>query len=250
MVYGPLMKQAFMVRLNREFQTSLRKNDKIINYADIWAVLLSAQPAVRKTVLVFVLEIKRIMDKAMDYMIKLLTKDIKLTEEQRDVVSYGLEAILYTVISTAVLILYGMIWGQVKATIILIGVFYTNQTIGGGFHANSHMKCIITMLIGLSFALIILRISYIPPIAYQSIGFLGCVLLLFFPLVLHKNKRYLESRRSYLKKRSIFVLIIESMVVTITAFCDTTLCNTALMGLFLSGISRFTGYTINRMGTD
>ncbi len=243
------MKQVFMVHMNRTFRTALRKTDKIIKHAGTKdgssARTISGQKSRLR-----VLEINRIMDKANDYLIKVLTKDLELTREQRDVVSYGLEAFLYTVISTAVLILYGMIWGQVKATIIIIGVFYTNQTIGGGFHAKSHMKCIITMLIGLSFAVIILRISYIPPIAYRIIGFFGCMLLLFFPLVLHKKKRYLEPRRYYLKRRSIIVTIIETVMVAITAFYDIALCNTALMGLFLSGISRFAGNTINRMDTD
>ena len=189
------------------------------------------------------------MYKANDYLIKLLTKDLELTREQRDVISYGLEAFLYTVISTAVLILYGVIWGQVKTTIILIGVFYTNQTIGGGFHAKSHVKCILTMLFGLSFALAILRINGTHPLFYRSIGFIGCILLLFFPLVLHKNKRYLEPRRYYLKNRSIIVTVIEAIMLATTSFYDIALCNAALIGLFLSGISRFVGYVF-RTNTD
>ena len=242
------MKQVFMVHMSRKFRTALRKTDKTIKHAGTKDGSSARTISGQKNRL-SVLETYRIMDKANDYLIKLLTKDLELTREQRDVISYGLEAFLYTVISTAVLILYGMILGQVKATIIIIGVFYTNQTIGGGFHAKTHVKCIITMLIGLSFALIILRINCIPPIVYRSIGFLGCVLLLFFPLVLHKNKRYLEPRRYYLKRRSIIVTVIETVMVALTAFYDIALCNAALIGLFLSGISRFAG-SVFRVDTD
>ena len=68
------MKQVFMVHMNRTFRTALRKTDKIIKHAGTKdgssARTISGQKSRLR-----VLEINRIMDKANENLIKVLTKD-------------------------------------------------------------------------------------------------------------------------------------------------------------------------------
>lgn len=127
-----------------------------------------------------------------------IRKYVDMDDARAETCMYGLDLLLYTIISTAGLLLIGIAFGAVIPTCIIIFLFYLNQSIGGGFHANSHTKCFFTMTIGLSLLLIFVRLN-IPQFVYPIVGFLSCIGLFCCPLVLHRNKAYLASRTQQLK---------------------------------------------------
>ena len=104
--------------------------------------------------------------------------------EDHEVYAYGLDAILYTMISTLGLVLIGVVMRSTTEALVIIGMFYINQTLGGGFHASTHLRCFLTMAVGLLCCLSTLFIPFPLPasliIALMSMGF-----MLRFPLVLH-----------------------------------------------------------------
>lgn len=69
--------------------------------------------------------------------------------EDHEVYAYGLDAILYTMISTLGLVLIGVVMRSTTEALVIIGMFYINQTLGGGFHASTHLRCFLTMAVGL-----------------------------------------------------------------------------------------------------
>ena len=93
---------------------------------------------------------------------------------------YGIDMALYTIFSTLVLILIGCIFGKTIDTMILITIYYLNQTVGGGYHASTHWKCLVSMIIGLLFCLVLIhffnRLPFLAP-------FLAIIVLvdLYFP---------------------------------------------------------------------
>lgn len=158
---------------------------------------------------------------------------------------YGCELIIYTALSTMWLLLWGALWGQPIFTLIIVSAFYVNQTIGGGFHASTHMRCMLTMLVGLSIALFIN--TYIPVPAYTFIAILSASILLWHPVALHRQKQYLREKASFFATYSRFITIGETVLFLIVK--DTIPVGNALaLGLLVSGISRLAGVITQQVG--
>lgn len=122
-------------------------------------------------------------------------------EQQRAIYEYGCELWLYTVISTLGLMLIGSILGFCIESMTMIVVFYLCQSNGGGYHASTHTRCFLTMVIGLLLGLLFLRVHF-PDMSYIAILLCSTVILLVFPLHLTQNKQHLFSQKDLLVKRS------------------------------------------------
>ena len=121
--------------------------------------------------------------------------------DAREIYVYGAEILLYTFFSTVGLLAIGLLMRRLVETAILIGLFYVNQSTGGGFHAATHTRCFLTMATGLCACLAALKWP-VPMLAYALLAGGALFMLWRLPLVLHANKRYLESKREGLIKRS------------------------------------------------
>ena len=115
---------------------------------------------------------------------------INPSQDERDIYTYGFELAIYTLVSTFGLLTIGFLLGYPLETCFIITLYYVNQTLGGGFHASSHLSCFLSMCAGLVAILILLQFS-LPNLLYAGLG-IGSLLVLYFnPLVLHKNKQFL-----------------------------------------------------------
>ncbi len=134
-----------------------------------------------------------------------------IRSESRDVYIYGCDIALYTFLSTAGLLIIGALAGRLWETVVLVTIFYINQSTGGGFHASTHTRCFITMTIGLLVFLALLLLS-LGSVVIGCIGLCSCVILYCFPLVLHKNKRHLISKSDTLIRRSHIAVVVQAVV--------------------------------------
>lgn len=174
-----------------------------------------------------------------------LTRSMTLTEKQYAAGLYGMNGAIYTAFSTAVLVLFGTLLGEFSNTCVVIGVYYLNQTIGGGFHATTHTKCLMTMLVGLAIGIGILKFCvWSVPIAIFMAS-VGCILMWLIPLVLHKNKRFLETQRRTLICKSRICLICEILLFCIMIVNRHEFSFAFVVGFSLSTVSRVTGEIIN-----
>ena len=154
--------------------------------------------------------------------------------EQIEIASYGCEALLYTIVSTAGLLLIGGINNKIIEAAVIIGIFYTNQSLGGGFHASTHVKCFLVMAIGLTVSIKILRLD-MADIVIDIIMLLACTTLIFIPLKLHHNKAFLKlnSAQFILKSRvAVCLEICAFVLVSLTGL--TEIRNSIAIGAILS----------------
>lgn len=124
-----------------------------------------------------------------------------LCAEEREKCKYSLRILLYTVFSTAGLLMIGMISGSVWQTVLVIAVLYANQTVGGGYHADTEAGCFTAMAAGLTGILILIRCR-IPLYILVIILVLSYTVLLLIPVTFHRNKKYLQKTASDHKRRS------------------------------------------------
>ena len=173
---------------------------------------------------------------------------ISTAPEDESIYVYGFQTAFYTIFSTVLLILSGMLLDHFFETIILIAIFYTNQTFGGGFHAKSHIKCLFVMITGL--LLFIHLHNFYPSLMTTTILICASFAILFsFPLVLHKNKQYLSIHKSQLILRSRISILLEiTIIVTYLIFRGTTFIRSISYALCLSAFSRIIG-TITILNT-
>ena len=117
-----------------------------------------------------------------------------IAEEEREIYEYGFDITIYTIWSTAVLLLLGFLLRQFIPAVILVFGFYTSQTSGGGYHANTHLGCFLTMTAGLLVGLSLIFLKGHPVFLWIFLGG-GAAALLRFPLVLYPNKSHLKTKK-------------------------------------------------------
>lgn len=162
-----------------------------------------------------------------------------LRYSSKEIYVYGLDLAIYTMLSTLGLFFIGLIASRPLETIILIAIFYTNQSLGGGFHASSHLKCFITMSIGTIFFLLSFLLPYMR-LPYIILAAISVLLLWYYPLVLHPNKKFLANRASQFVIRSRRATFAEAALFLIIALFNFPykFIQPVALSFFFSAISR------------
>ena len=151
--------------------------------------------------------------------------------------TYGINMAVYTFLSTMGLVILGFLLGKPLESLIIIAVCYTNQTIGGGHHANSHLKCFLTMVVSLTLGIVLSGLN-MPASIMSSMGAIGCACLFLIPVVLHPKRFYLKGKLPYFTKRSRIVTIIESIILVVLILFHSSFYKVYVIGMLLSAISR------------
>jgi accessory gene regulator B len=134
------------------------------------------------------------------------------TDEQREIYRYGLELQVYYIIHGVVFMGIGFFIGQAVEVALLLLLFGTLQANGGGYHANTHAKCFITMACILLVFLILLPIyQSILPLQLVSVLFgLGVVVAL--APVAHKNHPLNPQMSKKMGKKAKLIAILFALV--------------------------------------
>lgn len=162
-----------------------------------------------------------------------------LRHSSKDVYIYGFDIAIYTFLSTLGLLLIGWLGGCPFETLLLIAVYYTGQSIGGGYHASSHINCFLSMAAGLIVFLFTFHLPY-SLAAYMGITVLSALLLWCFPLVLHPNKKYLAKKAPQFVRRSRGILLAEFSLFLLMVLLRFPPCmiQTVSLALALGAVSR------------
>lgn len=159
-------------------------------------------------------------------------------KQQYEMLVYGIELILYTIISTFGLITIGVLLNETIQALIIIALYYTNQTVGGGKHAKSHLQCFLLMALFLCIGLLLCNLN-IPIEVCMGIMFVSSAYMFFVPLILHPNKRYLVNKEKCFIARS-RKYICGCVGVFFFCYCMfPSVLNAYSVGLMLSALSRF-----------
>lgn len=146
------------------------------------------------------------------YLIRCLVSRNIISPEEESVYEYGMDAFIYTVLSTLALGVIGTMIESFGATAIVIAVFYTCQTFGGGYHAKTHLQCFGVMLFSLIVILVIPHVITFSIALLIILAILSFSILFALPIVIHPNKSYLRPRekqfrhRSYLATSILFII--------------------------------------------
>ena len=108
-------------------------------------------------------------------------------EDQRDVYGYDLELLIYYVIHAAVLLAIGQLFVRAMEVGLILFLFGLIQGSGGGYHANTHGKCLALMICGALLFLVLLPL-YRNNLPVQAVSVLsGLVTVICLAPIAHKN---------------------------------------------------------------
>ena len=176
-----------------------------------------------------------------------LSRGTSMDEDAQAVCLYGIDIFLYTLISTMGLLLIGALVHRFFEAVIWITLYYLNQTFGGGYHATSHLKCFITMVIFLATCLLLLTVA-IPLYLQILLLIVSSMLLFLFPLRLHENKRYLAKHSRFFVIRYRCILLLEFCIaIFLLLALPGQYAEMCMLGVATSAISRIVGILQDKM---
>lgn len=162
-------------------------------------------------------------------------------QNRMETCAYGIDLALYTFFSTLALILIGCVLGNPIDTMILIAIYYLNQTVGGGYHASTHWKCFVSMIISLLICLVVIhfswQVSYFPPV----LAIIASVVLWRYPLHLHPHKAYLKDKAESMKRKSKICAACSLITVFVLELIGKPFALSAALGVFAAAVSRIIG---------
>lgn len=166
-------------------------------------------------------------------------------EENRDVYIYGIECFVNEFISNALLLSIGYISDRLTAMILWLCFFTIIRTQLGGFHASTHLRCILgSTLIG---SLCIFTYPFINhlELLILLLSLISLVIIIKIAPVIHKNHPVSENRIGNIRKRAIGGGIIELVFIIICLNYHINLAGIAFLALFSSTVLGLIGYVAN-----
>lgn len=174
----------------------------------------------------------------------------KIVEKPKEAIyAYGMELLLSDVLNTLIVLLIALISHTLPAVIIFSAIFMGLRKFVGGYHANSHLSCMFTLVVVmLIFSYGICNVS--EKYAWVvSIGFVVISIPVVFNLapVPHPNKPVSDEKKAKLKKRSrILILLLSMLAFTLIIFRLNTISLYVSSGIFLSAFAAVMGSLLNR----
>lgn len=140
------------------------------------------------------------------------------SEDEQDVVVYGLEAIVSTLVDILAMLLIGFVSHSLLGSVVYLLAFCTIRVLAGGFHANSYLSCLLCSIISYSFIVIInsfvtkehnLILMIMAAISYG-------VILIIAPVL--NGKREFSCKEVITIKKKVKVILALELVVTIVLY--------------------------------
>ncbi len=147
----------------------------------------------------------------------LFIKNKIIENDDQEIYAYSFEILIATIINFVAIILLATITKSIVATIFYLLGFLPLRAISGGFHAKTHFRCFIILLI--SYILFILIIKTINSHFMTNDTYISMVVSFFLVFILSpvedKNKPLTDIEREKFKKTSRLSILAYSAVIII-----------------------------------
>lgn len=174
----------------------------------------------------------------------------KTVEENKEAIyAYGMELLISDVLNTLIVLLIALISHTLPAMIVFTAVFMGLRKYAGGYHANSHLSCMLTLIVVMlffSYGICNVSEKYAWTI---SIGFVVISIPVIFNLapVPHPNKPVSEEKGAKMKRYSrILVLLLSILALLLIIFRLNKISLYVSSGIFLSALAAIMGSRLNR----
>lgn len=149
----------------------------------------------------------------------LLKKKI-VKQDDYEIYTYGIEAILSTLLNTIIVLFLGIAIGMIFETLIFLVAFAILRVYCGGYHSKSHWGCVLTFSALYGFSMLI--ISFLPSSASDVFSLVAtgvslCVIFILAPLE-HANRPFVGNEHKVFRLLSRIIAIIEAGAIVLFLF--------------------------------
>lgn len=131
-----------------------------------------------------------------------------IDNDKREIITFGLEGIIATLISASSALFIAFLFGRVLECIAFLAAFMPLRTYSGGFHASNHARCILLLIGTVMVEIFILYIVNKPCIGICGTSMmLSLILIAFFAPIEDINHPLSENQKRANKRRCIKVEI-------------------------------------------
>lgn len=131
-----------------------------------------------------------------------------IEEEEKVIYVYGLQLIMSTVVGITLIIIIGLILNKFLLSLIFLMTFISIRMYSGGYHANSYVKCNLTLI---SIFLTVLMAIKFTPMNYIII--ISVIMIISTYYIIYKyapvdneNKRLTEKKKKENKRITLYLL--------------------------------------------
>ena len=168
--------------------------------------------------------------KFLDWSINLITKNKECTEEEIEIISYGLESIYLMVTKMVVIFLMAYVLGIVKEVIILLIFYNIIRSQAFGIHASKSSYCLISSIVLFIGGAILCKYITIP---YKIAGMIAIIcnilILVYAPADTYKRPLINERKRIAFKYKSVGLGILYTIIIFLLS--DKSFINFMLVGM-------------------
>lgn len=161
--------------------------------------------------------------------------DNKIIEaEDSEVYAYGIELLLSTIFNLAIAIIIALISNEFIPCFINLSAFVTIRMYAGGYHADTHWGCMLTLVCVLSIFILIIKTIGITTMSILSpiLWILSAFILYRFAPVEHPNKPILEKKKMKLRKKTLISFFVWTIFCITFYFVRSEICFYAVTGIF------------------
>ena len=130
------------------------------------------------------------------------TMGVVQEEEDIEVYAYGVELLISTVASLVAVLIIGACFGQFYTALAFLIAFIPIRTYAGGYHAATHLRCFMTLLV--VYGLDILLVAFIPKshIVWIAliISIISAILVYWLSPIPDENKPISEEKKRNIAK--------------------------------------------------
>lgn len=140
-----------------------------------------------------------------------------IKSEDEEVYAYGMEILLSTIANGLAVLIISLFTNTLLSSLIFWAVFIVMRRSAGGYHAKTHAGCLaILVFVHTAFTMLIDHISegVIMPLSIIAIAFSAVAVISFAPIE-HPNKPIDELDRKRLRKKSVTLIIIIPLLVSV-----------------------------------
>ena len=125
---------------------------------------------------------------------------------EREVYEYHFEVMLAEALNFAALLIGGLLSGELLCTLLFTASFLVFRSVGGGFHASTHLRCFLTLAAVYGGTETLLRFGVVVMLLA------GTILLFFLAPAEHENNPMEEAQRARLSARARLLSLLFALV--------------------------------------
>lgn len=153
-----------------------------------------------------------------EYLSDYLLRDSNASEDEREIVQFGIESIIGNMTGLLLTITIGFCFGEPMVSLLFYILFFPLRKSAGGFHADTKGRCFIisVVILILSFTLFVM-FEHSQLFFVMSFIAFGVIILILTP-VDNPSKRYDNKERKIYRRRSLIVLVVESLIFVVACY--------------------------------